>query len=180
MRLPILLFPFLFPALALASSVDLRQKASDYEKQLWQKQWTFEDQWIQAQRLLADTLRKQARDEATQSSDSLAKADDWKKARDEQRAKRRSFEAESRQRAKVRREQLELELLKFVQERQTEAKAFIAGLESDLASFKKDPSYRKAEADLRELESELSSGLQSWREKMKSFESRDPYTDQMY
>jgi hypothetical protein len=157
------------------SELDLRGRLQQFGHELRAKAWEIEDRWIGGERAFVDGLRKELRDTQSRISDESAALPDWRKAKRELRAKTRQFEKELKQKVKIHREQLELELLGFERDRQREIQDFVDSIEREIARFKKDPGYSRARSDLSEARSELRSFLKEWKSRLKSLKTKEAF-----
>ena len=168
------------PAAALAaerekpqSPIDIRGKLHDFQRDTGKLLNEFEDAFILKNRTFEDQLRATYRTAEQAVRDDIATADDWKKAQRDGREKFRKLETDMRQQVRLRREEGELEFLRFQKTREDELKSFFEGLENDILEYRKDPGYSQARSDLSEGKSELRDNLSKFRERIRSHRPAD-------
>ncbi len=148
--------------------LDLKKRFHEFAREAFRLRWELEDKWVNADRTFLDELRKTIRDADTKARDEVLGGIDWKRARREAKDRRRVLLADIKQRIKVKREQLELELMRFQQDREKELKEFMEKLELDLATYSKDKAFQRARDDFRNAREELRNELKRWHSWMRA------------
>lgn len=148
--------------------LDLKKRFHEFAREAFRKRWELEDRWVTEDRAFIDELRRTIRDSDAKARDEVASSLDWKRARKEAKERRRTLLADVKQRIKVKREQLELDLMRFQQEREKELREFMEKLEADLATYSKDKAFQRARDDFRQAREELRNELKRWHSWMRA------------
>jgi hypothetical protein len=152
---------------------DIKARYVEFSLLLRRRLWDFEDEWVAKEQGFQLELRKSVREAIERATKSLTDSPDWKRARTQARDAVRSMEAELRQKTRVHREELELELLRFFRDREGEVKTFAQSLDDDLKQFKGSKGYQNAQQDAREIKEELLTEIRRWHGKIKDLKTKE-------
>ncbi len=153
--------------------LDFRASFSGFSKDVQVKRRALEDKWLKGERDFSDELRNSLRVAEDQFAEAITHSGDWKTAKREYQKKRAALIKELKQRAKIRREELELELIRVEREQDEAIRKLIADLETELKQFRKEKQYDKANEDFRDASSDLKSDLSKWKERMRSIKMKE-------
>jgi hypothetical protein len=158
-----------------SEDLDLRAKFQKFASERSQALWKFEDQLIQDQRNLMDRMRNELRLFEIEYGQKIQEGTDWAKAKRDYQALLRKQQQELKQQVKIRREELELRIMRFVQEQESQQKALIDEMDSRIKEFSKTPGVNKARSDFESARNDLRESLNKFKERMRNSKPKENF-----
>jgi hypothetical protein len=159
----------------ISEALDLRAKFQKFASERSQALWKFEDQLIQDQRNLMDRMRNELRLFEIEYGQKIQEGTDWAKAKRDYQASLRKQQQELKQQVKIRREELELRIMRFVQEQEAQQKALIDEMDSRIKEFSKTPGVNKARSDFESARNDLRESLNKFKERMRNSKPKENF-----
>lgn len=150
-----------------ARAYDLKAKAAEFTEELRAKLNETEDKLTQDSRAFVDELKRQWREQEARIDQETTDSDDWKKAKQNARREKQNLARDFRQRARVHGEEVELQINRFAQEREKEAKRLLDDMQARVEEFRKSKGYNDARRDLSDAKHDIEEVIRKWRERLR-------------
>jgi hypothetical protein len=158
-----------------ADGLDLRLRFQRFNSERSRSLWAFEDQLIQDERSLVDRMRNELRLYEIEYGQKIEAGTEWSRARREYKESLRKYQGELKQQIKIRREEFELKILRFMSEREVEQKAFLDELDGELKKLSKAPGIGQARSDFESARTEIRESLSRFRDRMRNSRPKENF-----
>ncbi|MGK5088507.1 hypothetical protein WDW86_13190 [Bdellovibrionota bacterium FG-2] len=153
--------------------LNFRASFAEFSKEMRVKRRALEEKWLKGERDFSDELRNALRIAEDQFAEVVAQSGDWKAAKRDFQKKKLSLIKELKQRVKIRREELELELIRVEREQDEAMRKLISELDTELKQFKKEKQFQKARDDFQDASADLKTELSQWKNRMKAIKMKE-------